>query len=693
MYVSKVIIEGFMPFKGKHEITFEAGQVIGITGQYGEDFSKSNRAGKSSFIDAIVWGLFGKSRAKKEIELIFTGNEETRVTTFLKSEDNEVSITRWRDSGNKGGTELVGHEGEKKAATQAEIDKLIGLTYEEFLFTAFFKQDDIDQFMKADAQKKKQILMRWIQTNNWGTYEDSAAEFRKELVRNQTGIKGKLQGLPEEDIDIESLHKEMAEITKRKTEGIAPGVLDLNKKILALDLQLQELNQTFEIKNKIIKFENEINHLKSQRPDNTNMKASEDALRSNIAKYPTIDKTKYEEAIDKKDKHTSTLAELRTKYSQTASRMKKAQQDMTGVCPITNESCDQVALSQEQLNEWKKELIGYKTQADKIKELKEKCEKIIKLHQHQKDWESKLLLLEEKKKLSANLEKGIADKTKEMIKLQESLPQDIDGRKRKVNEAKQGFSDQKADLEIELETLERRVGTIGELIRQQKTKEERMAGIKKDLSGINQQLADAKWVEYMFGKNGIPSIELENSFQEIENDANMILKNLQAPFHIEFEATRQLDKWEPSCLACDAQFKKGERTHICENCGTPREKKRRDELSLRMFEGGNERPYYLDSGGGQILQAIALRLALTQLARRRNGSGWGTLFLDELFGKLDESNRQLVSELIVSTLRQLGFEQIFVISHDPNIQSSLSNQLIIRRNQEENYSEVIYNEV
>ena len=83
-------------------------------------------------------------------------------------------------------------------------------------------------------------------------------------------------------------------------------------------------------------------------------------------------------------------------------------------------------------------------------------------------------------------------------------------------------------------------------------------------------------------------------------------------------------------------------------------------------------------------------MALTKLARRRKGSNWGTIFLDELFGQLDKKNRGLMADLITSTLvKELGFEQVFMISHDPNVQSSTATNLIVRRHQEELYSELI----
>ena len=46
-----------------------------------------------------------------------------------------------------------------------------------------------------------------------------------------------------------------------------------------------------------------------------------------------------------------------------------------------------------------------------------------------------------------------------------------------------------------------------------------------------------------------------------------------------------------------------------------------------------------------------------------------------------------MADLISSTLlRELGFEQIFMISHDPSIQSATAENLVIMRDQEAGYS-------
>jgi DNA repair exonuclease SbcCD ATPase subunit len=123
----------------------------------------------------------------------------------------------------------------------------------------------------------------------------------------------------------------------------------------------------------------------------------------------------------------------------------------------------------------------------------------------------------------------------------------------------------------------------------------------------------------------------------------------------------------------------------------PREKKRKDELTLRVLEGGKERAFYLDSGGGQVMQSVAMRIALARLVQRRTGSAWSTLFMDEIFGSLDAVNRKAMADLLTTTLiKEFGFKQVFIISHVPGIQSATADVVSVFR-RKGGYSEVHIN--
>lgn len=688
MFIKEIEIEGFMPFRDKHKEEFHRDQIIGITGQYGDDFSKSNRAGKSSFVDAIVWALYGKSRAKKDVELVHQGNDHALVSLVL---DNGTRITRTRTADNKGTLEVSGVEGSKKKVSQAEVDKIVGMNHEEFEFTAFFKQNDIDQFMTADPQKKKSILMRWLQTNNWSVYEEATKQFKKTLTDKRIHIKGQLEGLPEESVDVNELRKEIEGITNKKKAHQA----DLDKIAdgkVQIELQLRELKTIDEKKERVVNLDTKIQQLRGSRPDSSSYAEKIKQLDEHISKYPKINDTKLDEANKKREQVVSGLGGIGVEERNIRDQIHTLENNMTGHCPYLDEPCSRIEKDPMRVEELENNIRSLGQKRKRYEEIRDKCDRIIKLAQAQQKWEQQKETFLTKTRDAKAIEKQIADLSNEKSEIQKSIPHDVEQKVMDLSGSLDRLADDETTLQEKIGSIDSRLGEIGELMKQDKIREERLAAYTKDLQNVEQQLADVQYVEYMFGKNGIPSMELENSFQEVENDANIILKSLRAPFHLEFEATRELKEWEPNCLACGLPYEKGTKTHVCRECKTPREKKKRDELSLKVFEGERERQFYMDSGGGKVLLSVGIRLALTQLARRRKGSTWGTIFLDEVFGQLDATNRRLMADLITSTLlKDLGFEQVFIISHDPSIQSSMADQLIVRRHQEQGYSELYMN--
>lgn len=690
MFVRTLEIAGFMPYRDKFRLSFRNGQIIGITGQYGNDFSRSNRAGKSSFVDAQIWCLYGESRAKREIEIIHNEADFAQVSVELydPTTDTATWVTRSRDKDNKGSLEITGAEGEKKKVGQEIVNKLVGMSYEEFAFTAFFKQNDIDQFMQADSQKKKEILMKWIQKVKWEDFQEKANKFKIELMRDKDRIETLIAALPDGDFDETVLLQEAADL-KKDNDELKIQVDGLAKKRIDLNLKIKDLKSVDEKRNRAAELASKIQQLKNRRPDSSQQRDALAKLTDLLGKYEIVTPDKYKEIQDKRDKFVSAIANANAEINDFERQIRSAGKEMTGVCPILKQACSRIEPDPDHLNGLKSAIAGTRKKVERYQENQEKANKMIALYQKQNEWRQQKEKVELQIKASQQLESQIADLSNQRAEVLKSIPQDAEEQISKANHKLAAIAGEQETLQTKIMQNDKRMGQITEIIKQYKEAKERKQSLDHQLKNIEVQLADAQYVEYMFGKNGIPSMELENSYNEIEEDANTILKKLKAPFHMEFEATRELKDWEPNCLACGTPFEKGEKTHKCKACGTDREKKRRDELSLKVFEGGVERQFYMDSGGGKVLLSVAMRLALTMLARRRKGASWGTIYLDEVFGSLDATNRRILSDLITSVLmKELGFEQVFVISHDQNIQTAFEDQIIVKRYPEKGYSEL-----
>lgn len=185
----------------------------------------------------------------------------------------------------------------------------------------------------------------------------------------------------------------------------------------------------------------------------------------------------------------------------------------------------------------------------------------------------------------------------------------------------------------------------------------------------------------MFGKRGIPNNQIEGAYAEVEADANYILKSkFKTDIQIEFRSYKELQEKETICSGCGFVFPKGYRKTECEECGTVRGKKRRDELNLKMFVGTNEADFDSDSGAGKVMVSLAIRIALIRMLRRRAGIGCSLLFFDEIFAPLDAVNRRNTMNLIFDTLQnEFDFNMIFCISHHEDVSRSIQKNILVTK--------------
>jgi len=57
---------------------------------------------------------------------------------------------------------------------------------------------------------------------------------------------------------------------------------------------------------------------------------------------------------------------------------------------------------------------------------------------------------------------------------------------------------------------------------------------------------------------------------------------------------------------------------------------------------------------------------------------WGTAFIDEPFGALDEANRKAFAAHLTAMLRgRFGFEQAFVVAHSPDVLDAMPGRVTV----------------
>ncbi len=261
-----------------------------------------------------------------------------------------------------------------------------------------------------------------------------------------------------------------------------------------------------------------------------------------------------------------------------------------------------------------------------------------------------------------------------------------------VEQTKQNSGSQlKADLanaQRELNQANRELQTAHGVVARA---EARLEAIKKAKSEVKQikkviktndiKRRRAQFLSFMCGKSGIPTQIMEAELERVEDKCNWILERLDYSKRIRFSAFKELAGYEKVCPACGSEeWVRKERT--CKGCGMQQPHKIKDEPSVTVWDGTRERPFALESGGGQTLQSFAVRLAGSLFVASMLGVDLRMVMLDEVFAHLDAANRQKLMSLVIDKLsNEFGLKQQLVVSHHEDIINAVDDMIVVSKEQ------------
>ena len=183
-------IRNFLPYRAPDPIIFDGVHLACLTG--------ANGAGKSSLLDAITWGLWGKARAKRDEDLIHLGQGDMYVQLDFEQESLIYRVIRRRSRRQRstGTLDLLVQDEDGQfnlisesamRATQERINQLLRLDYETFINSAFLQQGRADAFTTKTPKERKQILSDILGLALWERYEDAVKAHLRDLT-NQLAV-------------------------------------------------------------------------------------------------------------------------------------------------------------------------------------------------------------------------------------------------------------------------------------------------------------------------------------------------------------------------------------------------------------------------------------------------------------------------------------------------------------------------
>ena len=196
-----------------------------------------------------------------------------------------------------------------------------------------------------------------------------------------------------------------------------------------------------------------------------------------------------------------------------------------------------------------------------------------------------------------------------------------------------------------------RRGALAERLDRAARDRERLGATRKELREAKKERALYGHLKRAFGKNGIPSLIIEETLPEIEERANGLLDRLS-----------------------------GGRTRVA--LETLKDKKTgggtKETLDIKITDSqAVARSYETFSGGEAFRVNFALRIALSQMLAERAGTQIRTLVIDEGFGTQDAEGLQSLIGAIQAI--QDDFDTILVITHLDEIKAAFPVRIEVRK--------------
>jgi len=607
-----------------------------------------NGSGKSGFLEAWLFALYGKVRTPSLSGFIREGQDSGSVSaTFDTATGDELSVHRKlkrNASGNvvsaaelrRGGEIIASGDGVTKT-----VESLIGIGSDIFMLTTFFGMHESESILSAKPSDRLDTLQSIA---NVSVYQDFAKAARSGAAAASSSAlesKGKIATLEalcgtSAAIDLKAKKAEYNKAQERvETQRSLLANLRMEHDKIKSDLQ-----SLVHSKRRVAELTSQIADLKAslaQYTETVGSKALQLArLRKELqeceSRFSKAVYTKLQLSIDAAS-GAKKEAEVALNLRQLASSEHKHESDET--CPLchhdlTSEDLELWLQEIPQLQSRVKELQGELAKLNKAKEAMQQAEQAATEKRHQLSLAETTLETATSRKAEIDLQLRQAEQTLSQITLQHKKTQ-----ARVAN--REGIASEVYEAETLLDDLNRTAQSLHVDIETKRRQIAEAAQHKKNLKQATEDFATANCdrmayeaLQSAFGRYGIPLSLLAELQSQLSEEATAI--------YGEFELGGQI---------CVVDVEDRGRPGI--------------DFIVRKLSG-SERTYAALSDGQRAIMYFSIRLALARILSQVYPNVPDFLILDELTAKLSENNRdQLVS--VITRILEKEYKQILLTSH------------------------------
>ena len=248
-------LEGFRSYRSATTFEFDGRGVFGIVGPTG--------AGKSSILDGIIYGLYGRTPqiGKDTRKLIASGAPMARIRLRFEVDGTDWEVTRvLREQGasqvvlHRPGVSALDTSGER--AVNERINDIVGLDYEAFCSSVTLPQGEFDRFLTATPSDRSKILKRIFRYERVDAMREGAKRRLNDIEVDLKAAQAELAALPADLEDqLAGLDERRAERETRAAalragaaefEAAAAVVSEAEARVAAIDASLQAVEATLE---------------------------------------------------------------------------------------------------------------------------------------------------------------------------------------------------------------------------------------------------------------------------------------------------------------------------------------------------------------------------------------------------------------------------------------------------------------
>lgn len=644
MHIIRIELHNFGPFAGHQAVDLQP-IAYAVTARSSEDPSRSNWLGKSTFLSAIAFALYGMHSHKKEGDWITHGESEGGVTLFLS---DGVVIRRHRGKTGPTICEYTSPDSTQVIrGTPAEtvIQTKIGLDEKDFLFSAYLQQRQMARFITCEPSERMKIVSSWLRIDKLVACEqrvktqinDISLKLNK-LEAERNTIQQRLEARDVEEASLLS-YKPIESVYKKSLDR----QLELSSKLKALEtVNLEALESEYRAaQNRAAKLI-QLQEIDALTQNLTQLRVNEPSQ---------VDDLKKLEAVISKDCNDirATLLNLDSKLQE---QKQIAKGCFDGVCPLVKIRCpakDEINQKSSEANERCSDLqrliddqrSALQTEQIKLRQTREAIEKELNRISRIKDIEDTI----------GRYRKTAVDSGKTHRPL-DRIRSDIDSN-----------IEERASLRLKIDAIT----SFRLLIDKSKAALNRIDAETKELQSA---LSLHREALALFGKNGAQKRVAESALINMEIKANSMLLDANIPLSVRVSWAKPGADLSSDCEACGFSYGTKQRAKECPQCGASRGPNMIQRLEVEVSEQ--------TTGAALDLAGIFFQLAASAWLRASRESSWGVALLDEPFGQLDGFNRQaLANKLSGSILNECGFSQSFTVAHHKAIMDALPGQIKI----------------